>query len=166
MITNEWIPGTGDLSEPLAVRRAVFVNEQHVPESVEQDENDRLSMHLVIHDGGRPVATGRIWHDGRVFRIGRCAVVPDQRGQGIGDLLVKLLLLKVFEYMPSKVALHAQEHARGFYGRYGFRPVGEPFLEGGIEHIEMEVTPDEVAFPSGCGKTQHLEDFYPDATGA
>lgn len=151
MITNEWIAGTGDLCVPHQVRREVFVKEQHVPEELETDREDRESMHLVIRDGDRPVAAGRIRFDGKTFRIERCAVLKDMRGQGFGDLLIKLLLRKVFEYEPPKVLIHAQKSAQGFYEKYGFKVSGDEFEEAGIVHVPMYVTSETLVFPSKCG---------------
>jgi predicted GNAT family N-acyltransferase len=37
----------------------------------------------------------------------------------------------------KEVRLHAQCSAQAFYARAGFVPVGEPFDEVGIAHIEM-----------------------------
>lgn len=165
MITNEWVPGTGDISEALRLRRKVFVDEQHVPENEEADEDDAKALHLLIRDGETAVAAGRIWHDGRTFRLGRCCVLKEERGRGIGDLLVKLLLLKVFEYNPSEVRIHAQSSKEHFYARYGFRRDGEEFEECGIRHVPMSVGKETVTFPSACGNDKHFEDFFEEADG-
>lgn len=160
MITNEWILGNGDLSVPHALRRSVFIEEQRVAEEEELDAFDSQAMHLVIYDGKEPVATGRIWHDGRAFRIGRCCVAKEARGQGIGDLLVKLLLLKVFEFNPSEVRINAQTHAERFYERYGFTKNGGEFMEAGIAHVPMRVTKETLVFPSKCGNPKRFSDFF------
>lgn len=165
MITNEWIVGSGDLSVPLALRDEVFTDEQKA-QAPDADAYDPQALHLVLHDDGRPVATGRIYHDGRSFCLGRCCVVADERGQGIGDLLVKLLLLKAFEYNPSQVRIHAQVQAAPFYERYGFAPEGEPFDEAGIAHIAMQVNRDTLRIPSKCGKAKGFEDFFEPADAA
>lgn len=159
MLTNEWVMGTGDLSVPLALREAVFLNEQHA-EGPEEDAYDGQAMHLVLYDEGRPVATGRIYHDGRSFRIGRCCVAAGSRGEGIGDLLIKLLLLKTFEFAPQQVRIHAQEQAVPFYERYGFAAEGEPFTEAGIRHVAMHVDKDTLKMPSKCGKVRGFDDFF------
>ncbi len=35
------------------------------------------------------------------------------------------------------IRLGAQRYLEAFYGSFGFRPVGEPYDEDGIDHIEM-----------------------------
>lgn len=164
MLTNKWIAGTADITEALSLREEVFTREQGA--SVEDhDELDQQALHLILYDDSVPVATGRIYHDGRTFCIGRCCVKKEERGEGIGDLLLKLLLLKTFEYNPSRIRIHAQQAAADFYKRYGFAPDGEPFLEAGIPHIEMYVDKGMLRIPSSCGKVQHFEDFFEPAPG-
>ena len=73
-----------------AVRRAVFVVEQGVPESLELDEHDAGSHHILVCDpAGRPVGAGRLKPDGQ---IGRMAVLRDWRGRGIGSAILAALL--------------------------------------------------------------------------
>jgi Predicted acyltransferase len=81
MITSVFIPGDQDLSEPLAIRREVFIEEQQCPEEEEFDAFDAGALHLMVYVDEAPAATGRIWHDGKGFRIGRLAVLPPYRGQ-------------------------------------------------------------------------------------
>lgn len=159
MITNEWIVGSGDISVPLTLRQQVFTEEQHAQDS-DRDDYDPQALHLVLYNDERPVAAGRLYHDGRSFRLGRCCVEKGSRGQGFGDLLVKLLLLKAFEYSPSQVRIHAQTQAAPFYRRYGFEAEGEPFAEAGIEHVAMRVDRDSLKIPSKCGEVRRFDDFF------
>ena len=72
------------------VRRAVFVVEQRVPEALEWDDADALSLHALAHDSqGQPVATGRLLPDGH---IGRMAVVREWRGRGVGRAILDFLV--------------------------------------------------------------------------
>lgn len=163
MITNEWILGNGDLSVPLSIRHKVFIEEHKMDAEPDADEMDALAMHLVLYDDGNPIASGRLYHDGKAFRIGRCCVLGEYRGQGVGDLLVKLLLLKAFGFNPSEVRINAREPVAAFYERYGFAKTGAPFPEAGQAHIPMAVTKDTLAFPSKCGKTKGFYDLFTEA---
>jgi len=77
-----------------SVRRSVFIDEQQVPEELEWDEFDESSHHVLVTDAAnRPLATGRIKPDGH---IGRMAVLPEYRQQGVGSAMLAALLDPVF----------------------------------------------------------------------
>lgn len=119
-----------------AVRRAVFVVEQGVPESLELDEHDAGSHHVLVCDRvGNPIGAGRIKTDGQ---IGRMAVLKAWRGQGVGRTILTALLEQAQRQGHARVFLHAQAGAVGFYEQCGFVVCGEPFKAAGIQHRRME----------------------------
>ena len=124
-----------------AVRRKVFVEEQHVPEELEWDEEDERSHHVIaVAADGTPIGTGRLLRDGH---IGRMAVLKEWRGKGVGSALMRYLLRAACESGKDVVILHAQTHAFGFYAKHGFAVEGEEFMEAGIPHVVMSrVTAD------------------------
>ena len=118
-----------------AVRLAVFVVEQNIPEEHEWDEQDAVSVHALAQDrDGVPIGCGRLLPDGH---IGRLAVLSDWRGQGVGAGLLLHLVGLARDRGHARALLNAQTHAVPFYARYGFEPSGEPFMEAGIPHQEM-----------------------------
>jgi len=130
---------TWDLALQLArpVREEVFVAEQKVPLELEWDEWDERSDHAVARDvSGRAIGTARLLPDGR---IGRMAVLREWRRRGVGAALMEALLQKAREQSLSRVTLHAQTHAAGFYRRFGFSERGGEFWEAGIPHVEMTI---------------------------
>ncbi len=158
MITNLWTIGDVTLAKP--VRERVFVQEQGIAAELEFDLEDSMAMHLVLLEDELPIAAGRIVHDGKTFVLGRICVLPEKRGSGVGDLLMKLLLVKVFSFMPTKVRISAQADKQIFYERYGFIAQGQPYLdETGISHIDMFVTTQTLVFASGCGKQMRYDDL-------
>lgn len=154
MITSAFIPGTGDLTEPYAVRKEVFVKEQHVSEAEEYDEYDASALHLIVYVDEQTAATGRIWHDGKNFRIGRLAVLKQFRGQQIGDLALRLLLYKTFSSGADAIEISAQTYIMPLYRKFGFKEYGEEYMDAGIPHMAMRVGKDDVIYPSACKKHQ------------
>lgn len=117
------------------LRIEVFVIEQSVPIELEWDESDEISIHAVAYDeDGQPIATGRLLPDGH---IGRMAVRKNLRGSGIGSQVLNTLLAEAKRIGHTKLILHAQIHAQGFYEKHGFIRAGEEFMEAGIPHMEM-----------------------------
>lgn len=122
-----------------ALRRAVFIEEQNIPESLEWDENDPVVLHAVARNRlGQVIATGRLLHaeDG-VSHIGRMAVHRNLRSGGHGAAVVRVLEEAAHARGDREVALNAQRSAERFYARLGYAVHGEGFEEAGIPHIEM-----------------------------
>jgi ElaA protein len=134
-----------DLYDLLALRSAVFVVEQHCP-YLDPDGLDRSSWHLLGRDAsGDLVAVLRAVDPGRKYTepsIGRVATAPHARGAGLGRHLMAEGLRRCSQGWPGQgVRISAQAHLQGFYGSLGFEPVGEPYLEDDIPHLEMHRRP-------------------------
>jgi len=119
----------------LAVRLEVFVDEQAVPLDEEVDHHDPTSVHLLVVDGGEPVATGRLTPDGH---IGRMAVRKPWRGRGLGGAILDELVVRAQAAGMDRVVLAAQTHAIPFYAAHGFAAYGDVFDDCGIPHRWME----------------------------
>lgn len=118
----------------------VFVQEQGVPEEQELDHLDAIAIHVLALLGGAPVGTGRLVPCGEgCARIGRMAVRPSYRRQGIGAAILTCLLDIASTQEVADLSLAAQLHAVPFYERFGFVAEGEIFLEAGIEHRMMTI---------------------------
>lgn len=126
----------------IALRRAVFIEEQSVPEELEWDEWDASSVHaLAVHRSGRVVGTARLLPaQSGVSRLGRMAVDKAVRGAGIGRLIMERLVDHAHARGDRQIDLHAQIGAQAFYERLGFRAHGEVFDEAGIKHVAMSRT--------------------------
>jgi predicted GNAT family N-acyltransferase len=118
-----------------AVRQAVFVTEQGIPQALEWDTADAQCLHAVIFDGaGEAIATGRLLPDGH---IGRMAVLPQFRRHGLGGRILEALVTAAAERGHSKVVLSAQVHALSFYRGHGFETRGGVYDDVGIPHQDM-----------------------------
>jgi predicted GNAT family N-acyltransferase len=135
-----------EMRQALAVRRAVFIEEQAVPESLEVDEHDgdpvrvTTALHVLARAGAVPAATGRLLlaSDQGNAHIGRVAVLAAYRGRGLGTAVMEALHVLARERGFTGITLAAQLHAIGFYERLGYAARGEVFLDAGIEHRWMD----------------------------
>lgn len=127
-----WVDSREALSK---VRRSVFIEEQSVPESMEWDEADTIAVHFfAVERVGQVVGTARLLPTGQ---IGRLAVLPTHRRQGIGSALLARAIQKAELLGLSEVFLHAQLTALPLYQAFSFIPEGEVFDEAGIAHQFM-----------------------------
>lgn len=120
------------------IRTEVFVKEQEYPIELEFDEADRDCWHLVLKDGDRAVATARVikLSEG-VYKPGRIAVLKEYRGKNIGAELLTLIIEKAKEMGAKELHIGAQTYAVGFYEKFGFKTVGEEYMDEHIPHIDM-----------------------------
>ena len=120
------------------VRHRVFVLEQSVPEALEWDRIDPVCQHWIAEaPDGTPLGTARLLENGQ---IGRMAVLPEWRGQGVGRALLKQVIEAAAERGHKAVFLHAQLSAEAFYLKAGFTPEGQVFEEAGIPHRTLRMT--------------------------
>lgn len=120
------------------LRVQVFVREQGVPLSEEFDEHEESAVHAVALIEGRIVGTGRMYElPSGETQIGRMAVEPRHRRDGIGGLVLAFLEAQAGQRGVREVILHAQTYVQSFYERHGYVVDGEPFMEVDIEHVRM-----------------------------
>lgn len=129
------LSGDPALEKAFAIRRKVFVDEQHCPPELEY-QNDDVAVHFLATCNDEPCGAARWRKTENGIKLERFAVLPAFRGKGIGAHLVRAVLAD----LPPKVShvyLNAQLSAVNFYLPFGFRPVGEQFEEAGIIHQQM-----------------------------
>jgi predicted GNAT family N-acyltransferase len=156
MIEGKWLTGRDDLSIPLAIRDEVFVQEQGFSKELEQDSTDAIALHAVVWVDGEAVATGRVYDDKGVFHIGRIAVRKPWRGTGLGDILVRMLLLKARSLGAGDILLGAQLPVVNFYAKYGFRAEGTTYFEEHCEHQNMRLAAEVDPFSGPCHGSRSL----------
>ncbi len=134
MLRIDLLPWEKARAHAAPIRFAVFVEEQGVPREIELDQHDAGSVHAIVFDQDKAVATGRLLPDGH---IGRMAVLKPWRGRGIGALMLDRLIQRARERGDAEVALSAQVHAVPFYRAHGFVEEGAEYMEAGIAHQAM-----------------------------
>lgn len=133
----EWLEYQSQLS---AIRRTVFVEEQKVPIALEWDDQDASAQHLLaLSYSNEPIACARLLSSGS---IGRMAVLKAWRGMGVGAKLLNKAIALHRQQGVSAIKLSAQVHSILFYQQAGFKVVSEPYLDGGILHVDMQLIVD------------------------
>lgn len=125
-----------ELFEIVRARFDVFVGEQHILEP-EYDDIDYRSIHLFIQDEGKVIAYARLFtgETPGQWLLGRMLTV--RRGFGLGAAIIDAAVAYVREHGGTRILLHSQVQARGFYERQGFVACSEEFEEAGIPHVMM-----------------------------
>ena len=126
----------------MRLRQEVFVVEQDCP-YLDADGKDQASYHVLgenasgeLHAYTRLVPSGISYAD--CPSIGRVITSATVRGRGEGYPLMRYSIERcrvLFGDTPIKIS--AQSHLQGYYGKLGFAPTGEAYLEDGIPHVGM-----------------------------
>lgn len=140
-----------ELNEIYLLRGLVFVVGQKITAENEIDRADRRALHFFCaNENGEVLAYLRMLDlgtysdashpcDPTAWTLGRVAVHPDVRGSGLGKKILNEALIWLEEHTDAeRVIISAQAYLKdSFYGPAGFEQLGNPYLEAGIEHVQM-----------------------------
>ena len=121
------------------LRQQVFYLEQHVS-CDDWDPIDPQSICVWAACGGKTVGFLRIVPPGVVYdeaSIGRVAVAPAHRRNGIARRMVGEALRYIERTWNSPVRISSQEYIIPFYEQLGFGIVSDRYIEAGIPHRKM-----------------------------
>lgn len=134
-----------ELYAVLQLRTEVFVVEQNCVFQ-DMDGADDQAMHLLgSHSlpgqGAQLVAYARLFPAGIKFTeasIGRVITRGSARGGGLGHVLIQRSIAAVHSlWGVQAIRIGAQTRLQAFYSQHGFVDVGLPYVEDGIDHLEM-----------------------------
>ena len=125
------------LPEEAKMIRKVFMEEQGFEN--EFDEKDSISIHIVLFDLSKPVATCRIYYskERQCYVIGRIAVLKDYRGLNVGSKLLNEAEKEILDRNGSIVELSAQVRASVFYEKNGYYSLDDIHVDEGCPHVWM-----------------------------
>ena len=134
--------GVFELDAIYRARQQVFAVEQQCA-YLDADGFDARSFHLAGWgaDVSLPLACARVVRPGLKYAepsIGRVATTAAARGTGLGRELVRRAVGHCADAFAGQgIRISAQAHLARFYAEAGFEPIGVPYLEDGIPHLEM-----------------------------
>jgi len=125
-----------NMAEALALRTAVFVQEQGIAPELEYDDYDHVATHYLCRIGDRIAGTGRWRETAQGFKLERYAVLAGFRNHGVGAAILHRMLEDLLP-LGKTIYLRAQITAVAFYEKHGFVCEGPIFYEAGIGHYKM-----------------------------
>lgn len=127
------------------LRQEVFVVEQDCAYlDLDGRDLDATATQVWAEDeAGEVAATVRILDESHreagLRSIGRVVTAPAWRGRGVAAALLEAAIAQCAGH---PILIHAQAHLEAWYGRFGFAACGDEFLEDGIPHLPMRLTPN------------------------
>jgi predicted GNAT family N-acyltransferase len=133
------VPLSSDLGNlGLALRRRVFVHEQHVPPELEFDEYDLKATHVIAVIDGDVVGCLRIVFLDEHAKFGRVVVAASARGRGIATAMMRHAMELARLRGETRFYLTAQSDKLGLYEKLGFVAFGDEFDDAGMPHFAMK----------------------------
>ena len=122
------------------LRTEVFVVEQNCVFQ-DMDGADEQALHLLGTQDGHLLAYARLFPAGIKFTeasIGRVVTRSSARGTGLGHALIQRAIASVHTlWGVQAIRIGAQARLKAYYSQHGFVDVGMPYVEDGIDHLEM-----------------------------
>ena len=118
-----------------AIRRDVFVDEQHCPADLEYANEDE-STHFLATLDGEPAGACRWRKTDNGYKLERFAVLKKFRGMGVAGQMIQAVL----NDLPADagyIYLNSQVDAVPVYAKFNFVAEGPEFVEAGIRHFRM-----------------------------
>jgi ElaA protein len=133
----------GEVYDVARLRQDVFVVEQECPyPDLDGRDQELGTCHVLMYDSVELLGYARVLDDATTWRIGRVVLAEAARGRGLADGLIDAALDYCRSEDPGRdVVLDAQTPLAGWYAGFGFVTDGEEFLEDGIPHTPMRLSP-------------------------
>jgi putative N-acetyltransferase (TIGR04045 family) len=126
-----------------AIRRQVFVVEQHLFDADDWDEHDEdpATLHVLGIVGDIPGGTVRLYPlgDDGLWKGDRLAVLPEFRRHGLGAPLVRYAVRTAGQHGGHQMLAHIQLPNVRFFAALGWQPIGEPAPYVGVVHQQMAI---------------------------
>ncbi|MCT3035561.1 GNAT family N-acetyltransferase [Pediococcus parvulus] len=129
--------GNAVYDDSMKIRTAVFIHEQKIDASIEQDENKNRCLYYVGYIENKPVTTARVIATKEGTLVQRVCTLKEYRQQGLSSQIFSAIEKDAKSNKVAQVWLFAQDHAQKFYLENGFKVVGDQVMEAGIAHHKM-----------------------------
>jgi len=127
------------MHQVLELRRIVFIEEQNIPENLELDQKDEISVHVAAFVEGQCVATGRLTPVTDKYAVlSRIAIHKEYRSKGLGKEVVKFLEKESVLRGFKDVSLNPHAYLEDFYNRLGYKKIKDLENVGSHPLILME----------------------------
>ena len=133
-----------ELYQILQLRCAIFIVEQNCPYQ-DADGLDGEAFHLMLLDEENKLLSYlRILAPGIAYldhvALGRIVTANASRRKGFSSELIRFAIDRVHKLFPGyPIKISAQCYLELWYGRFGFKAVGEEYMEDDIPHVAMVI---------------------------
>lgn len=120
--------GPGDLDAVMDLVNRVFGGEQGIPRELHPLPDRLRPQWWLAGQEGRVVAAAALYEEDGTWHMGRIAVAPELRGQGIATGLLDFVLRDAFSQGVPRVFLEARDATVHIMQKFGAKTAGKPLL--------------------------------------
>lgn len=120
-----------ELWEIAILRTSVFTLEQNITEE-ELETNDYNAIHYFVKEDDVIISYARLIKSKEIYYIGRVCTKKDYRNLGKQKLIIQKIIKTTHKINTLYVS--SQIHIVDFYLKFGFKLIGEPYVEAGLIH--------------------------------
>ncbi|MGB9814070.1 MAG: ribosomal protein S18-alanine N-acetyltransferase [Thermovenabulum sp.] len=116
-----------DLEEVLEIEKRSFTNPWSKYAFLSELNENRFATYIVIRTDGKIVGYGGMWIIFDEAHVTNVAVLPEYRGMGIGELIMRTLIDLAKKRGAIKMTLEVRKSnhiAQNLYTKLGFQPTG------------------------------------------
>ena len=115
MIASRWFHRTKDLEEVYDIRKKALTQEE-----MDLGLDDYRAYHVVVFEKDKPLGCGSLCFVSGEYILYGVAVLEQYRKNGYGDLIIRMLIRKVFDLHANKLIAYVPEKMVRFFEKYQF----------------------------------------------
>ncbi len=123
MVSTRWFQGVENKSLYFEIRKKVFCDELKADENTLSDIYDQFAFNVVICDDNVPVGTGRLSFKDNKYFLDKICVIKEFRGNGYGELIVRMLVRKAVNIGAEKTYAAADKESKIIFEKAGFNEI-------------------------------------------
>lgn len=128
------------ISQGQQIRHQVFVVEQGISAEDDLDGLDQTSIHVVLYDCAKPIATARLTpKTENIAVMSRIAVLPSYRGLKLATPLIQMLVDYAQTHNFHVIKINAHYYLQPYYEKFGFVYHGEAGKVAQHRLVEMHL---------------------------
>ena len=131
------VKNNNELNQVYKIREIIFSREQGVSRNLERDIFDGVAKHVIVLSKNNPIGCARMRFVNGKAKLERIALLKNYRGKGIGKKVIDYLIKYSKTKKVKKIFMNSQYYLKNYYTKFGFEPIGKPFMEAGIKYIKM-----------------------------
>ena len=131
--------GSKEYAQAVALRYSILREPLGLNFSKEELENEKDNIHIAVFEDDELLGCCMLTKiDRQTLQLRQMAVKDNLQRKGIGASIMSFVETISRDKGYKNIVMHARDTAIGFYEKFGYKVVGEPFIEINLPHHKMQ----------------------------